>query len=208
MASIQHDKRCSRCGETKPLDDFYRAKSRPDGRQAYCKQCKKSVYSQYAKENAESVKEAFRAWSANNRADRAEYLANWRAENAAAKADYNRKWRKENRARHSEYHKEYRRKRAGYYRAKKAAYRAAVNEATVHSFTEEDLSMKLEYWGGRCAYCRVELSGGFHWDHWRPISKGGSHSVSNLHPACAACNLAKSNKWPYTKPEVSVNGKN
>lgn len=32
-------KRCSMCGEVKPLDDFGRIWNRADGRQNYCKRC-------------------------------------------------------------------------------------------------------------------------------------------------------------------------
>lgn len=30
---------CAKCHEHKPLDDFYRQRSRKDGRHSYCKQC-------------------------------------------------------------------------------------------------------------------------------------------------------------------------
>jgi 5-methylcytosine-specific restriction endonuclease McrA len=32
-------KRCPQCGETKPKDEFYKSKSRPDGHDTYCKSC-------------------------------------------------------------------------------------------------------------------------------------------------------------------------
>jgi hypothetical protein len=32
-------KRCGRCGEVKPLDDFHRFKGHSSGRQAYCRTC-------------------------------------------------------------------------------------------------------------------------------------------------------------------------
>jgi len=34
-------KRCPRCGETKPLDQFSEVKRRRDGRDNYCKPCRK-----------------------------------------------------------------------------------------------------------------------------------------------------------------------
>lgn len=36
---VDVEKRCSTCGEVKPLDDFHRNRSKPDGRQAACKPC-------------------------------------------------------------------------------------------------------------------------------------------------------------------------
>jgi len=32
-------KRCSRCGEEKPVEEFYRFKGHSSGRQAWCKDC-------------------------------------------------------------------------------------------------------------------------------------------------------------------------
>lgn len=35
-------RRCPDCGEEKPPDDFYRRRSRPQGRQHFCKECSKA----------------------------------------------------------------------------------------------------------------------------------------------------------------------
>jgi hypothetical protein len=37
-------KQCSRCGEQKALDSFYRTKRAKDGRQASCKECMRACY--------------------------------------------------------------------------------------------------------------------------------------------------------------------
>ena len=50
MASVPQEKECSRCGERKVLGDFYRSSASRDGRQSYCKTCKKEAYAQYASE--------------------------------------------------------------------------------------------------------------------------------------------------------------
>ena len=41
-----HDttKRCSTCGETKPLAEFHKNKRRPDGLQERCKTCRRAHY--------------------------------------------------------------------------------------------------------------------------------------------------------------------
>lgn len=47
-------------------------------------------------------------------------------------------------------------------------------------------------WGGRCAYCRMEISGEPIIEHVVPVSRGGSTTdPSNVVPACNSCNVAK-----------------
>lgn len=47
--------------------------------------------------------------------------------------------------------------------------------------------------GQRCAYCGT-IEAPFHFDHLYPVSRGGSNAASNIVLACAACNLAKSDR--------------
>lgn len=55
----------------------------------------------------------------------------------------------------------------------------------------------------RCYWCnRMVSPKNAHADHIMPISRGGSHSISNLAIACAACNLSKG-----AKPIEIWNGK-
>ena len=48
----------------------------------------------------------------------------------------------------------------------------------------------------QCFYCKVEIKRGInlHLDHVVPLSRGGEHSITNLVPACAFCNLKKGTK--------------
>lgn len=45
-------------------------------------------------------------------------------------------------------------------------------------------------WGGKCAYCEGPAE---HVDHIHPKADGGKDSITNYAPACARCNLKKSN---------------
>lgn len=51
----------------------------------------------------------------------------------------------------------------------------------------------LEYHSFLCFYCDAPWE---HMDHFVPLSKGGTHTADNVVPACAPCNLRKSNKNP------------
>lgn len=51
-----------------------------------------------------------------------------------------------------------------------------------------------------CAYCRLPIEGQPDPDHVVPLSKGGSNSITNILPACRACNCDKRDlllhEWP------------
>lgn len=46
-------------------------------------------------------------------------------------------------------------------------------------------------WGFACAYCDAPAE---HLDHIKPIARGGRDVLGNVIPACADCNLSKSDK--------------
>jgi hypothetical protein len=50
-------KRCSKCGEDRPLDDFYRDRAKADGRRASCKECTNVQILAWRRANPESVNE-------------------------------------------------------------------------------------------------------------------------------------------------------
>lgn len=52
-----------------------------------------------------------------------------------------------------------------------------------------------------CAYCGQQMYDLFgnviqHWDHYQPVSKGGSTRYDNMLPTCSACNLSKNASLP------------
>ena len=59
----------------------------------------------------------------------------------------------------------------------------------------------------RCEYCRAPQSAcgyRFHLEHITPIAEGGSDDDANRALACAACNLAKSDRTTGVDPESGV----
>ena len=68
--------------------------------------------------------------------------------------------------------------------------------------TSGTLQDRLDYYGGRCWMCGADTyEVGLHWDHVKPLSKGGADALCNLRPSCPSCNLSKGSTWPYTTPE-------
>ena len=64
---------------------------------------------------------------------------------------------------------------------------------------ERDWRRLVHRYRGMCAYCQARPWA--HRDHVIPLKRGGSHSIGNLLPACAPCNLRKKIKllaiWRY-----------
>lgn len=50
----------------------------------------------------------------------------------------------------------------------------------------------FEKYGGKCAYCGVDLEKGWNVDHIIPKRLGGTDDLENLNPSCRACNNYKS----------------
>ena len=85
-------KRCSGCGEVKPVSEFNKNRTRKDGLNCYCKECNKEYQREWAKNNSEKVKESSRKgsrkWTRNN----PEYYKSWYKNNP----EYHKEWRENN----------------------------------------------------------------------------------------------------------------
>ncbi len=100
-----------------------------------------------------------------------------------------------------EYHRQWRETPAGRESInRRSRERRALKAAvTVESFTEEDV---LSTYGEKCHICKepIELSlprthsQGLHLDHVIPLARGGEHSLANVKPAHAKCNLKKGSR--------------
>lgn len=55
-------KTCSKCGETKPLDEFHRLTRSKDGHQSRCKLCNRAYAAQWGQDNKEYVRETRREY--------------------------------------------------------------------------------------------------------------------------------------------------
>lgn len=154
-------------------------------------QRRKDRQAKYKRTHRDQINEAQRAWRAANptyfrdwgrRPDRKAYAKAWRVANRELRAA-------QNRARYLSNPMSFRRA--------KHAYRARKAAAPHVPYSDEQLLGKLAYWGGRCWMCSTELATGFHWDHVKPLNRGGSDMLSNLRPSCGPCNQAKQDRWPW-----------
>lgn len=96
--------------------------------------------------------------------------------NQSSRIAYVLQWRRDNPEKHAE-HKRIR-------RARKA-------NAPVNDFTAEQWQSMQRHYEYRCVYCGCQPEK-LTQDHITPLSKGGSHTYTNIVPACISCNCKKS----------------
>ena len=60
-------KTCTKCGDTKPLDEYHKNKSRKDGHHAYCKECVREYNRAHLEANREKIEKRRRAYRRENR---------------------------------------------------------------------------------------------------------------------------------------------
>ena len=74
-------KTCTKCGETKPLDDFHRHKGKADGRRSHCKECVREYYRRYREENLDERREYDRHYYEESRSKTWDRKRRYREEN-------------------------------------------------------------------------------------------------------------------------------
>lgn len=140
-------KRCSRCGQVKPITEFSERKDSLDGRRGVCKQCDKEYKANYYqahkkrlamlnvewyKANKENVKSYQKEYRQTNKERLAEYKANYYHTNkerlTQSRADYYAKNKERLKAKYAEY----RARRKG----KKAVYDAKYRQANKERIKE------------------------------------------------------------------------
>jgi 5-methylcytosine-specific restriction endonuclease McrA len=205
-------KKCSKCGEEKPLEQFYKFKLGKFGRQAECKVCSDARRRAFAATRPEAERESRRQWCAKNPEATKAIGARKRAkpEHAMYMKEYGRRWYADNRERlkpiRAKWHAEnYATKRKPLMVQNQANRRARLRNAGGSHTLEQVLGL-YEKQEGRCACCSQSLSAAYHRDHIVPIAAGGSNGISNIQLLCPPCNLAKRDKsWEEFLKTRSLN---
>jgi Recombination endonuclease VII len=71
-------KRCKKCGEAKPLDEFHLAKGMADGHRSECKECHRARMRQWYSDNRERAIAGVRQWQHDNKEHLAAYRRDYR----------------------------------------------------------------------------------------------------------------------------------
>lgn len=120
----------------------------------------------------------------------------WRENNKEYSRAKNKEWRSSNREYIYQKNKKY---VANNIEANRNYWRnsRAKRIAKIKSGVESrDLTAWVEAQEKVCFWCGVDVSDGFHIDHYIPLSRGGEHELHNLRVSCESCNLRKHAKMP------------
>ena len=170
---------CNRCGEKKPLIDFYKHPKSKDGHLNQCKSCKiayqktrptrsKEYRRNYYQDNKEKWKESW--W--RNRDKNLKRARVWKQNNSDLVRANNRK-------------------------------RRALKQNLEENFTPEDEAIILTLFSNRCFRCGStdELT----MDHHYPLSSNNALELDNAVVLCQSCNSKKHKKLPenfYSQQEL------
>lgn len=202
---------CPKCGETKPIEAFYKHKGMHDGLQAQCKACSAKQAAAYYAANKERYLEKCAIWAAENKDRKRETNAAWLEANRERRRETDAAWARANPNKVRQRVAAWREANPDRARAATAKWQKANPEAVrIHSHTRRASTEKnggklsrnitnllMSEQGKKCAGCLVDLlTTGHHLDHVVPISKGGPNVDSNIQLLCPTCNHEKSAKHP------------
>jgi 5-methylcytosine-specific restriction endonuclease McrA len=161
-------------------------------------------FRRYYRERAEQIKQRSREWTRENKIRKQLADAAYRKEHKDKIAATRQAWLAANLDRYREMRNSYARK--AYSKnperdiAKVKARRALRLGAPINDFTSEQWEIVKQLYRMRCAYCHKKKK--LTQDHIIPLSKGGSHTLSNIAPACITCNSRKRDREAPTYQTV------
>jgi 5-methylcytosine-specific restriction endonuclease McrA len=127
--------------------------------------------------------------------DRAERTTQWKAryrstlKGKTTEQAYRQRTKEQDKLSHQKYRRSVKGKAT--WSAANAKRRALHAQAPINDFTKEQWTAMQEEYKHQCAYCTKRAKGKLTRDHIVPLSKGGSHTASNIVPACRSCNSKK-----------------
>lgn len=203
-------KQCPKCGETKCIDEFYRNKSRKDGCSAWCKICDNMSHKRYVTNNREHMREYDKNDYYKNHEKHLQQRKESNERNKEkikqARKEYYQQNRDEILARDSQYSQQHKEqisvRNQKYYQLHKEEFlfkarerKKRIRDSKDGTITKEALNNMYESQCHTCGYCNCDLDQfGKHLDHILPLSRGGRHTLSNVHWICPRCNLSKNDK--------------
>jgi len=155
---------------------------------------KKAIYlKKRREENPEKVQQEDRAKSKRYRDAHPEKIAADNQKFRDENPEYGAQWYARNKETQKVYNAIYNREHPEVQIANSQRRRAAKLAAPVNDFSAAQWKEMKAAYDNRCVYCGRKMKR-LSQDHITPLSKGGSHTASNILPACKSCNSKKNNK--------------
>lgn len=170
---------CTKCGETKPVDQFSKRSSRPLGITSHCKVCRAAACKGYASKNVEKFRQ---------------YKAEYAAANAEEVRRYQSAYREANREKLRQYFSEYAKKNLPKKQATTTKRRAGKLKATPRWANLAE----IEKIYANSVQIATKTGRRMHVDHIVPLVHPlvcGLHCEANLRIIPAEKNLRKGNNW-------------
>lgn len=197
MNSLTH-KRCTKCGETKALSEYFQEKKAKDRHHSQCKKCMSAGVKIWHAANRERDRETARAWRDAHREELRGYFRKYRESHREEINKRSLAWVAENQEQHynaaNKWKRSHPEKTRVYDNNRRA--RELFNGGKITAKEWKDLEDK---YGNRCLRCGatgVKLA----LDHIIPLSLGGTNSIDNAQPLCKSCNSKKGTKTIDYRP--------
>ena len=184
---IVNSKKCTKCGELKPLSEYFKNIRALDGLSHHCKLCQKETYAKYYASHRKEGLSRSKKYYMEHREEKTAYDREYRLKNRAKILGRNENRREEI----SVYNKRHLQAEEGRLSRKAASMRRRVRTGGKRLSLQDVREVMLEY-GGLCPYCNnmIPVNKG-NIDHIVPVSKGGTNIRENLVYVCSACNSKK-----------------
>lgn len=194
-------KRCNKCGIEKPLDDFYRDRSRKDGRHPWCKPCIAAKRAAWYERNRETNLAYQAEWREKNKDKKAAGDRAWVAANPQRKREADRLWRLANRAHIDTLIATYRTENPERVTEWRRRRRARKHNAFIAPVSFSDI---LNRDRGICGICdKPIMEPTIELDHIIPLAAGGTHEPKNIQLAHRTCNRRKSKTLDFKLPDAA-----
>lgn len=226
MTGNMLEKRCSKCGDVKSVDEFNKNKSKLDGLAGWCKTCSAEYSRQYHIDHQEERNEYNRQYHKKHKEERAEYNKQWATTHREELLEYHRQYYIDHQEEQQEYMRQRRKDNPEYARQYCIDHPEVVREENRRrrsrkaelpfDFYAEDELFALECWDYKCAICGKELGTNtknntvWAFDHWIAIADTREDNPGtvpeNMLPLCHgrdSCNSSKCSsdpiEWLYRK---------
>jgi len=185
------EKVCIKCGETKPLSEFYKHKNAKDGHQSTCKVCQCISKGNWYRANTGRAAASSKAWTKANPERMADLQRTWKEANLDREAARKKAWRKAHPDRAAATNRHWRQANRDYLRAATRAWSEANPDRIASTRLQREYGISLVEYDkmlraqtNRCAICGKTPA-----EEGRRLAVDHDHETDKLRGVlCGNCN--------------------